>query len=57
MHRTYLPILHVLQTVLHSSKSVGLYENRDGLDLSRSEDPFKQINVPLAVRSLERGHE
>ena len=41
MHQTYLPILHVLQTVLHSSKSIWLYENRDRLDLSRSEEPFE----------------
>jgi hypothetical protein len=55
MGLTYLPILHVLQAVLHSSKSVGLYENRDRLDLSRSEDLFEKIDVPLAVFSLERG--
>jgi hypothetical protein len=34
----YLPFLHILQTVLHSSNAIRPYNNRVGLDISRSED-------------------
>ena len=35
---THLPILHVLQAVLHTSDAIRLYKHRVMLDLSRGQD-------------------